>query len=123
ATGVSQFSFDAYRWEATYEPAVGFTLAAATAITLGYGGWLVWQAQLTVGQLTSFSLYLGQLIWPMFAAGWILSLLQRGKAAWGRLQPILDAPLAVDDHGTVAAVVPGPIALHDVHFHYPGQVA
>jgi ATP-binding cassette subfamily B protein/ATP-binding cassette subfamily C protein/ATP-binding cassette subfamily B multidrug efflux pump len=99
ATGVSQASFDAYRWEATYEPAVGFTLAAATAITLGYGGWLVWQDQLTVGQLTSFSLYLGQLIWPMFAAGWILSLLQRGKAAWGRLQPILERPLSVDDHG------------------------
>ena len=65
-------SFDAHRWEATYEPAVGFTLAAATVLTLGFGGWLVWQDQLTVGQLTSFSLYLGQLIWPMFAAGWVL---------------------------------------------------
>ena len=121
ATGVSQASFDAYRWEATYEPAVGFTLAAATVITLGYGGWLVWQDQLTVGQLTSFSLYLGQLIWPMFAAGWILSLLERGKAAWGRLQPILDAPLTVDDHGTVPQVTPGPIAVQGVCFSYPGQ--
>jgi ABC-type multidrug transport system fused ATPase/permease subunit len=45
-------------------------------------------------------MYLGQLIWPMFAAGWVLSLLERGKAAWQRLQPVLDAPLAVDDHGT-----------------------
>jgi ATP-binding cassette subfamily B multidrug efflux pump len=45
-------------------------------------------------------MYLGQLIWPMFAAGWVLSLLERGKAAWERLQPVLDAPLAVDDHGT-----------------------
>jgi ATP-binding cassette, subfamily B, multidrug efflux pump len=121
ATGVSQASFDAYRWEATYEPAVGFTLAAATVITLGYGGWLVWEDQLTVGQLTSFSLYLGQLIWPMFAAGWILSLLQRGKAAWGRLQPILDAPLSVHDHGTVPQVTPGPIAVQGVSFSYPGQ--
>ena len=121
ATGVSQASFDAYRWEATYEPAVGFTLAAATVITLGYGGWLVWQDQLTVGQLTSFSLYLGQLIWPMFAAGWILSLLERGKAAWGRLQPILDAPLSVDDHGTMPQVTPGPIAVQGVCFSYPGQ--
>jgi ATP-binding cassette, subfamily B, multidrug efflux pump len=121
ATGVSQASFDAYRWEATYEPAVGFTLAAATVVTLGFGGWLVWQDQLTVGQLTSFSLYLGQLIWPMFAAGWILSLLERGKAAWGRLQPILDAPLSVDDHGTVPQVTPGPIAVQGVRFSYPGQ--
>jgi ATP-binding cassette subfamily B protein/ATP-binding cassette subfamily C protein/ATP-binding cassette subfamily B multidrug efflux pump len=39
------------------------------------------------------------------------------------LQPVLDAPLAVDDHGTVAPVVPGAIALQGVRFHYPGQVA
>ena len=93
AAGAAEASLSAQRWEAAYEPAVGFTLSAATALTLGFGGWLVWQGQLTVGQLTSFSLYLGQLIWPMFAAGWVLSLVQRGKAAWGRLQPVLDTPL------------------------------
>jgi len=121
ATGVSKASFDAQRWEAAYEPAVGLTLVIATAVTLGFGGWLVWQGELTVGQLTSFSLYLGQLIWPMFAAGWILSLLERGKAAWGRLQPVLGAPLSVDDHGTVTQVTRGPIAVEGVRFSYPGQ--
>jgi ATP-binding cassette, subfamily B, multidrug efflux pump len=121
ATSVSEASFDAQRWEAAYEPAVGLTLVTATAVTLGFGGWLVWRHELTVGQLTSFSLYLGQLIWPMFAAGWMLSLLERGKAAWGRLQPVLDAPLSVDDHGTVSQVTTGDIALDGVHFSYPGQ--
>jgi ATP-binding cassette subfamily B protein/ATP-binding cassette subfamily C protein/ATP-binding cassette subfamily B multidrug efflux pump len=121
ASAAADASFDAQRWEAAYEPAVGFTLAAATAITLGYGGWLVWQSQLTVGQLTSFSLYLGQLIWPMFAAGWVLSLLERGKAAWSRLQPVLDAPLSVDDHGTVSQLTPGTLAAEGVRFGYPGQ--
>jgi ATP-binding cassette subfamily B protein/ATP-binding cassette subfamily C protein/ATP-binding cassette subfamily B multidrug efflux pump len=121
ATAASDASFDAQRWEASYEPAVGFTLAAATVLTLGVGGWLVWHNELTVGQLTSFSLYLGQLIWPMFAAGWVLSLLERGKAAWGRLYPVLDAPLSVDDHGTIAQVTPGPIAARAIRFSYPGQ--
>ena len=121
AGAAADASFDAQRWEASYEPAVGFTLATATALTLGVGGWLVWQQQLTVGQLTAFSLYLGQLIWPMFAAGWVLSLLERGKAAWNRLQPVLDAPLTVDDHGTVATLAPGPLVLCDVRFSYPGQ--
>jgi ATP-binding cassette, subfamily B, multidrug efflux pump len=121
AAGAAQASLDAQRWEAAYEPALGFTLSAATALTLGMGGWLVWQGELTVGQLTSFSLYLGQLIWPMFAAGWVLSLVQRGKAAWGRLQPVLDAPLSVDDHGSVAKVAAGPIMAQGVRFHYPGQ--
>ena len=121
ATGAAQASFDAQRWEAAFEPALGFTLSAATALTLGLGGWLIWQGQLTVGQLTQFSLYLGQLIWPMFAAGWVLSLIQRGKAAWGRLQPVLDMPLSVDDHGSIAQVAPGPLSAQGVQFRYPGQ--
>jgi ATP-binding cassette subfamily B protein/ATP-binding cassette subfamily C protein/ATP-binding cassette subfamily B multidrug efflux pump len=120
ATGAAQASFQAQKWEAAYEPAVGLTLGAAMVLTLGAGGWLVWQNELTLGQLTSFSLYLGQLIWPMFAAGWVLSLLERGKAAWSRLQPVLDAPLTVDDHGTIARVEPGEIELHEVRFRYPG---
>ena len=121
AAGAAAASLDAQRWEAAYEPAVGFTLSTATVLTLGVGGWLVWHDELTVGQLTSFSMYLGQLIWPMFAAGWVLSLFQRGTAAWERLQPVLDAPLSVEDHGTHAEVVVGPLQVAHVSFHYPGQ--
>src|SRR3954469_11218177 len=69
ASGAAESSFQAQKWEAGYEPAVGFTFATATMLVLGVGGWLVWRNELTVGQLTSFSMYLGQLIWPMFAAG------------------------------------------------------
>ncbi len=43
AGGAASASLDAQRWEAAYEPAVGFTLATATFLTLGVGGWLVWQ--------------------------------------------------------------------------------
>jgi ATP-binding cassette subfamily B multidrug efflux pump len=116
-------SFDAQRWEAAYEPAVGLTLVAANLLTLGVGGALVWQGQLTIGQLTSFTIYLGQLIWPMFAAGWVLSLLERGKAAWTRVQPVLDEPPSVADTGTVAAVPPGLLRASGLNFAYPGQTA
>ena len=46
------------------------------------------QQQLTVGELTSFTMYLGQLIWPMFAAGWVLSLMERGKAYLAARPPV-----------------------------------
>ncbi|MGH8855113.1 MAG: ABC transporter ATP-binding protein [Telluria sp.] len=111
-------SLMAQRWEAAYEPAVGLTLTAATGLTLGLGGYLVWNNELTVGDLTSFSMYLGQLIWPMFAAGWVLSLIERGRAGLARLQPLLDAPLTVDDAGTLEKVGRGALAVHGVSYAY-----
>jgi ATP-binding cassette subfamily B protein/ATP-binding cassette subfamily C protein/ATP-binding cassette subfamily B multidrug efflux pump len=66
----AEAAFRSQRWEAAYEPAVGMTLGAAIAIALAVGGWLVAQREISIGQLTSFTMYLGQLIWPMFAAGW-----------------------------------------------------
>ena len=112
-------SFDAQKWEAAYEPAVGLTLTVASVLTLSVGGWLVWRHEMTVGQLTAFTMYLGQLIWPMFAAGWVLSLIERGKAAWSRLDPLLREPLSIDDHGTRSQPPTGPIRFEGVTFAYP----
>ena len=114
----AEASLTAQVWEAAYEPAVGLTLTAATALTLGLGSYLVWQHQLTIGGLTSFTMYLGQLIWPMFAAGWVLSLIERGRAAYARLFPMLDAPLSIEDHGKREKIAAGPLALRTVSFAY-----
>ena len=116
-------SFEALRWEAAYEPAVGGTLTLATVLTFGFGGWFVWQQQMTLGQLTAFTMYLGQLIWPMFAMGWVLSLIERGRAAWARLDPVLREPPGIDDCGSLEEVRPGPLAFESVGFAYPGQSA
>jgi ATP-binding cassette subfamily B multidrug efflux pump len=53
--GAADASLTAQKWEAAYEPAVGLTLTAATGLTLGLGGYLVWHNQLTIGALTSFT--------------------------------------------------------------------
>jgi ATP-binding cassette subfamily B protein/ATP-binding cassette subfamily C protein/ATP-binding cassette subfamily B multidrug efflux pump len=116
-------SLSSQNWEAAYEPAVGLALSTAGLLTLALGGYLVWQGQLTVGALTSFTMYLGQLIWPMFAAGWVLALLERGKAAWSRLQPVLDAGLTVEDSGSLESSPQGVLKLEHVVFRYPGQQA
>jgi ATP-binding cassette subfamily B protein/ATP-binding cassette subfamily C protein/ATP-binding cassette subfamily B multidrug efflux pump len=123
AGNAAQASLTAQKWEAAYEPAVGLTLTAATGLTLGLGGYLVWQDELTVGALTSFTMYLGQLIWPMFAAGWVLTLIERGRAGLARLQPLLDAPLSVEDTGTVGQVGKGALVLDKVTFAYGGQAS
>ena len=123
AENAASASLRAQRWEAAFEPAVGIALVSATVLTLGLGGALVWQGTLTIGALTAFSMYLGQLIWPMFAAGWVLSLMERGRAAWGRLQPALDTPLSIDDHGTQTQMPVGALLFKGVSFSYPGHQA
>ncbi len=119
AGAAARSGFIAQRWESAYEPSVGLTLTAATALTLALGGWLVWQREVTVGQLTAFTMYLGQLIWPMFAAGWVLSLLERGKAAWTRLAAVLEVPLSVTDAGDLAQEPQGELRFDRVSFAYP----
>lgn len=121
AQHASQASLRAQRWEAAYEPAVGIALTTAGFFTLALGGYLVWHNQMSIGALTSFTMYLGQLIWPMFAAGWVLSLIERGRAAWRRLAPVLDLPLSIEDAGTIITPPHGALQIRDVHFSYPQQ--
>ena len=116
----AEASFRSQRWEAAYEPAVGMTLSAAFAIALAVGGWLVARGEISIGQLTAFTMYLGQLIWPMFAAGWVLALLERGRAAWGRLAPVLDAPLTLADEGRAAMPADATLRAEQLTFSFPG---
>lgn len=119
AAEAAQAGYAAQRWEALYEPAVGTALSVGAVTALGFGGWLVWHDEITLGQLTSFGLYLGQLIWPMYAAGAVVSLWERGRAAWARLDAVLAEEPAVPDCGSVPAVPAGALTLRDVTFHYP----
>ncbi|MBS0319870.1 MAG: ATP-binding cassette domain-containing protein [Proteobacteria bacterium] len=123
AQAATDASLRAQRWEAAFEPTVGVSLAAATLLTFVLGGWLVWHSELTIGTLAAFTMYLVQLIWPMFAAGWVLALVQRGKAAWARLDPVLRAPLTVADAGIVATPPAGTLRAERVTFAYADSAA
>ena len=120
ADRAAEAAFRSQRWEAAYEPAVGMCLSAATAIALAMGGWLVARGELSIGQLTAFTMYLGQLIWPMFAAGWVLALLERGRAAWARLAPVLEAPLTLADAGRAALPADATLRAEALSFSFPG---
>lgn len=121
AAQAAEHSLRSQNWEAAYEPAVGIALTATAALTLGVGSYLVWQGELSVGNLTAFSMYLGQLIWPMFAAGWVLSLLERAKAAWQRLRTVLESEIAIEDRGGQDTLPHAKLSGRHIDFAYPGQ--
>jgi ATP-binding cassette subfamily B multidrug efflux pump len=60
-------------------------------ILLGKGGRDVIDHRFTVGTMWAFYWFLGQLVFPMIALGWVTNIFQRGAASMGRLNYILQA--------------------------------
>lgn len=73
------------RVESFFDPIVNIVVGLSYVIGLGYGAYLVFQQQLTLGQLITFNLYLGMLIWPMFAIGELVNIMQQGSASYERV--------------------------------------
>ena len=82
---------------ATMFPAVTFLGGLGGALTLLFGGALVVQGTVTLGDYVAFTTYLVMLVWPMMALGWVVNLLQRAAASMSRIQEIIDARPGVAD--------------------------
>jgi ABC-type multidrug transport system fused ATPase/permease subunit len=106
--------------DSLYDPAIFITVGVSFLLSIAMGAWLIEQGELTLGQLTSFTMYLGYLIWPMFAYGWLLNLVERGNAAYARISALLEARSPVADHGQLQAVERRDIQWNIKEFTYPG---
>jgi ATP-binding cassette, subfamily B, multidrug efflux pump len=76
---------------------------------------------LTLGQLTSFVMYLGLMIWPMLALAWMFNIVERGSAAYGRIRSLLEEAPAVTDGEYPLPAGRGSLAVDIRSFHYPGN--
>lgn len=110
------------RMDALFEPTIKLIVGASYLIGIGYGSYLVFQQELTVGLLVSFNVYLGMLIWPMFAVGELMNIMQRGNASLDRVNETLSYSADVTEAKqpvTIASL--GRIRLQDVTFRYPSS--
>ena len=69
-------------------PTLEFVLGISLMITLLVGGREVVLHHISVGDYTSYSVYMVQLIWPMIAIGWVVNLVQRGAASIVRIDSL-----------------------------------
>ena len=95
------------RLEATYNPVIGFLPQLGLAAVLLLGGQAVIHAHLTLGQFTSFYLYLNMLISPMRSLGVTLNLAQRATASGARIFQLLDREPRLRDHAGRTAAAGG----------------
>src|SRR5699024_10871803 len=75
--------------DALFEPTMKILVGIAYTIGLGYGSILVFESAMTLGDLVTFNVYLGMLIWPMFAVGELINIMQRGNASLDRVEGVL----------------------------------
>lgn len=83
--------------DARFDPTIYIAIGLANLLAIGGGSWMVVNGSITLGQLTSFVMYLGLMIWPMLALAWMFNIVERGSAAYGRIRSLLqEAPEVVD---------------------------
>jgi ATP-binding cassette subfamily B multidrug efflux pump len=108
-------------------PLMAFLSGLSALIILAYGGILVVRNSITLGDLTAFFIYFGMMYWPMIAVGFVLNVIQRGRASLGRIIELFRVKSDITD-----PVQPSPalasktavgssISFRDLSFAYSGS--
>jgi ATP-binding cassette subfamily B protein len=100
-------------------PTLEFVLGLSLMITLFVGGHEVVSHRISVGQFTSFMVYMVQLTWPMIAVGWVVNLFQRGTASVVRIDELLkQEPAIADEPAATSTPITGDIEFRHLNFAY-----
>ncbi|MBB1200362.1 SmdA family multidrug ABC transporter permease/ATP-binding protein [Enterobacteriaceae bacterium 89] len=107
------------RVDARFDPTIYIAIGMANLLAIAGGSWMVVNGSLTLGQLTSFMMYLGLMIWPMLALAWMFNIVERGSAAYSRIRDMLAEAPVVNDGTEVLKPERGTLAVNILEFHYP----
>jgi ATP-binding cassette subfamily B multidrug efflux pump len=107
------------RVDARFDPTIYIAIGMANLLAISGGSWMVVHGTLTLGQLTSFMMYLGLMIWPMLALAWMFNIVERGSAAYTRIRAMLSEAPVVDDGTQILTPDRGTLAVNIREFRYP----
>jgi ATP-binding cassette, subfamily B, multidrug efflux pump len=108
------------RLTATFYPLLHAMIGVMFGIVFLLGSRRMLAGQLSIGDFVALQFYLGRMIWPLIALGWVINLYQRGMASMVRLHEVWSIPPDVlRDAGTPVAEKPrGDIDIRDLTFGY-----
>jgi len=105
-----------------FDPLLMLLGGLTTGLVLLFGGRKAILNEISLGDLVAFTMYLGMLIWPMMAIGWMVNLFQRGAASMGRINRILlTQPEIKDERDALDLRIQGRIEYRNLSFSYPGR--
>ncbi|HBC9087158.1 TPA: SmdA family multidrug ABC transporter permease/ATP-binding protein [Citrobacter koseri] len=107
------------RIDARFDPTIYIAIGMANLLAIGGGSWMVVHGTLTLGELTSFMMYLGLMIWPMLALAWMFNIVERGSAAYSRIRAMLAEAPVVNDGTEAVPEGRGTLTVSIREFSYP----
>ncbi|MFX3622982.1 MAG: ABC transporter transmembrane domain-containing protein [Ectobacillus sp.] len=103
------------RVDSLFDPTISLIVGFSFLIAVCYGSVLVVNKELTIGELVTFTTYLGTLIWPMLAFGWLFNIMERGRASYDRVNKLLAQKADVIDKAGVTEDVPSGDLVFSLH--------
>ncbi|MCB5249665.1 MAG: ABC transporter ATP-binding protein [Candidatus Cloacimonadales bacterium] len=104
-----------------FHPLIGLIISFSLVIVLIMGGHAAIKGEISIGEFIAFFSYLGMLVWPMIATGFIVNMYQRGTASLNRLNEIWDTKPEIYDEETADFSITelnGNIEVKDLTFKY-----
>jgi len=86
-----------FKLSVAMDPLMKAVAGLAIAISIIYGGIIVLDEVITIGDFTAFIEYLGMLVWPMKAVGMAINTISMGSAALERVEKILSEPIEISE--------------------------
>jgi ATP-binding cassette subfamily B multidrug efflux pump len=110
------------RVQSVFYPTMELMIGFAVVVVIWVGGRQVIQGTISLGDFVAFTVYLARLTWPMIALGWVVNLLERGRASMQRLNYIFGTvPDVKDDSDRVQDIeIEGSIEFRGLNFAYNG---
>ncbi|CAL4322789.1 ABC transporter transmembrane domain-containing protein [Buchnera aphidicola] len=87
----SKSNIEVTKIDSKFDPVIYSSIAVSNFLAISGGGYLVWNQIITLGKLTSFIMYLSLMVWPMLALAWMFNIVERGTAAWKRIQKVMNS--------------------------------
>ena len=111
---------EVYKVDSLFDPALSLIIGASYVIAIIVGGYLIMDAEITVGEFVTFISYIGMLIWPMFAIGRLFNIIERGSASYERIEILLNEKTSIveKDHA-INTKADGDIEFSIDSFTYP----
>ncbi|MGG4675301.1 SmdA family multidrug ABC transporter permease/ATP-binding protein [Providencia sp. Me1] len=119
ATEAGRRNMHVAKVDARFDPTIFMAIGMANLLAIAGGSWMVLNDTLTLGELTSFVMYLGLMIWPMLALAWMFNIVERGSAAYSRILSLLNEPLVIQDGSHSLQPEKGNLNVNIINFSYP----